>query len=88
MSGTRSASKKAPATEGRWPVWKLTLLLSPAVIPAVWINLFMASLMTSWLGLPAFSPVQALLWALPLSVPASIAAGRWLRRMLDRAEGY
>ncbi|HCE71640.1 MAG: hypothetical protein HW564_07895 [Ruegeria pomeroyi] len=90
MSGTRSPSRKAPATEpgagGRWPVWKLALLLWPAVTATVAINLFMAALMLRVLGGTPLGPVAALLWSLPLGIPASWLAGRWLRRLLDEAE--
>ena len=67
MSGTRSPSRTEPATDhaagepGRWPVWKLAILLYPFAGTAVWINLFMLSLLTSWLGLAVLSPQMAAL---------------------------
>lgn len=92
MSGTRSPSKTEPATdptaagdEGRWPVWKLAILLYPFAATAVWINLFMLSLLTSWLGLSVLSPQMAALLALPLGLPATWAAGRWIRSLMDQA---
>ncbi len=92
MSGTRSPSKTEPATdptaagdEGRWPVWKLAILLYPFAATAVWINLFMLSLLTSWLGLSVLSPQMAALLALPLGLPATWAAGRWIRGLMDQA---
>ncbi|MFV0382555.1 hypothetical protein [Paracoccus sp. (in: a-proteobacteria)] len=87
MSGTRSPSRTEPATDHRWPVRKLELLLYPAAVAAVWINLFMLSLLTGWTGLPALSPLQALIAALPVAMPAAWAAGRWIRRLMDRADG-
>ncbi|WP_313350864.1 hypothetical protein, partial [Paracoccus sp. (in: a-proteobacteria)] len=68
-----------------WPVWKLTLLFYPFAAAAVWINLFMLSLLTSWLGLPVLPPGQAAGAALALGVPAGWAAGRWIRSLMDRA---
>lgn len=92
MSGTRSPSRTEPATKdptaddpGRWPVWKLAILLYPFAATAVWINLFMLSLLLSWLGLGVLSPQMAALWALPLGLPATWAAGRWIRDLMDRA---
>ena len=85
MSGTRSPSPKAPATDGRWPPWKLGLLLYPFAAPAVAINLCLLGLIFHRIGLPEIPPVLALWLSLPLGVPATWAAGRWLRRLLDEA---
>lgn len=87
MSSTRSPSPKGPATEGRWPVWKLAVLLYPAVALTVAINLFMAALAVQVLGWTALSPVSALIWAVPLGVPVTWLAGRWLRKLMDEADG-
>ena len=98
MSGTRSPSRKAPAIEaaggaqadrgGRWPVWKLALLLYPFAAAAVAFNLFLLGLIARFAGWPQWqlSPVAALLWGLPLGVPAGWAAGRWVRRLMDEAD--
>jgi len=66
-------------------VWKLALLLYPFSAAAVAINLFMLGLLGPVVGLPALPPVAALWLSLPLGVPASWAAGRWARRLMDRA---
>nr|WP_170541858.1 hypothetical protein [Ruegeria arenilitoris] len=86
MSGTRSPSRKAPATDGRWPVWKLAILLYPATALTVAINLFLAGLIAHALGFGAVTPVAALIWCVPLGVPASWLAGRWVRRLMDEAD--
>lgn len=62
-------------------------MLYPFVAAAVAINLFMLGLMGQAGGLPALSPGLALLLSVPLGVPASWAAARWLRHLLDEAEG-
>ncbi len=92
MSGTRSPSRTEPATKdrlagepGRWPVWKLAILLYPFAVTAVWINLFMLSLLTSWLGLAVLSPQMAAILAVPLGLPATWASGRWIRSLMDQA---
>ncbi|KRW95062.1 hypothetical protein [Paracoccus sp. MKU1] len=84
MSGTRSPSRTEPATDG-WPVWKLALLFYPFAAAAVWINLFMLSLLASWVGLPVLAPIRAAGAALVLGVPAAWASGRWIRGLMDRA---
>ncbi|KGJ05403.1 hypothetical protein SAMN04487972_106122 [Paracoccus halophilus] len=84
MSGTRSPSKTEPATEG-WPVWKLALLFYPFAAAAVWINLFMLSLLASWLGFAVWSPYRAAAFAVVLGIPATWAAGRWIRGLMDQA---
>ena len=62
-------------------------MLYPFTAAAVAINLFLLGLMGQALGLPALAPVHALLLAVPLGVPATWAAGRWVRHLLDEAGG-
>ena len=98
MSGTRSPSKAAPATErtpedqarfeARWPVWKLGVLLYPFSAGAVAINLFMLSLLWQWIGWPAIAPINAVIASILLGFPATWAAGRWARSLIDEAEGW
>ena len=86
MSGTRSHSKMEPRTDGRWPHWRLGVLLYPFAAAAVAINLFMLGLMGQALGLPALAPVLAVQLAIPLGIPAGWAAARWVRSLIDQAE--
>ncbi|WP_170411880.1 hypothetical protein [Ruegeria atlantica] len=86
MSGTKSPSRKAPATESKWPVWKLAILLYPATALTVAINLFLAGLIANSAGLAVIEPVTAILWSVPLGVPAAWLAGRWLRGLMDEAD--
>lgn len=83
MSGTKSAVKTAPVPRS---LWKLALLLYPFAAAAVAINLFLAGLLGQSIGLTALSPVQAVLWAVPLGVPVTWAAARWVRGLIDQAE--
>ncbi|WP_068116826.1 hypothetical protein [Tropicimonas marinistellae] len=71
---------------GRWSIRKLALLLYPFTAAAVAINLFMLSLMGQAIGLPAISPVQAIVASIPLGVPACWWAGKWVRGMMDEAD--
>jgi len=70
----------------RQKLWKLALLLWPFATAAVAINLFMLGLLGHALGLPAISPVTALWWCLPLGLPATYAAARWVRHLISQAD--
>ncbi|MDZ4094916.1 MAG: hypothetical protein U1D35_08400 [Paracoccaceae bacterium] len=77
-----------PAGEDkRWSLWKLGLMTYPFAASAVAINLFMLGLLWQWVGLPALAPVTALLLAVPLGLPVAWATARWLRHLIDKAEG-
>ncbi|WP_368660786.1 hypothetical protein [Paracoccus sp. (in: a-proteobacteria)] len=67
-------------------MWKLALLLYPFTAAAVAINLFLFSLMGRAIGWASLSPGQALFWAVILGVPATVAAGKWARRLMDQAD--
>jgi hypothetical protein len=84
MSGTRSPSKTAPAT--RPFSARLALILWPFCAGAVAINLFLLGLIGTWVGLPALPPVWALAGAVPLSLPATWAATRWVQGLIAEAE--
>ena len=73
----------------RWPVWKLALLLYPFLVLTVAVNLFLAGLVAGFAGWQGWilSPLEAAAWSIPLSLPASWAAGRWVRQLMDEADG-
>lgn len=85
----RAGSPPPPARRPRSEnLWWLGSLLWPFVAGAVAINLFLLGLIVrsaDW-G-PAMTPVAALLWSLPLSVPATWAAAVWVRSLIREAEG-
>ena len=81
MSGTRSTSRKAPATSRP----RLALILAPFVWSAVAINLFMLALIGRALGWPSLSPAAAMALAVPLTLPAGWLATRWVGGLLDEA---
>jgi len=88
MSGTRSASKPEPATEPAGPrLSRLAILLYPFTAGAVAINLFLLGLMWQRLGLPAIPPLTALWLSIPLGVPATWLAAKWVKGLIDEAEG-
>lgn len=63
------------------------MLLYPATALTVAINLFFAGLISHGLGFGGIGPVPALLWSIPLGVPAAWLAGRWVRGLMDEAGG-
>ncbi|MEZ5715044.1 MAG: hypothetical protein R3D85_07665 [Paracoccaceae bacterium] len=65
----------------------LTIGLYPFAAAAVAVNLFMLGLALHFLSLSALSPRAALLLALPLGVPASWLAARWIGRLVAEADG-
>ena len=69
------------------PFKQLYLLLYVFTTGAVAINLYMLGLMAQAIGLPALSPVTALVLSIPLGVPANWLVTRWVRRLMDEADG-
>ncbi len=75
------------ATEKPWSVKKLAVVLYPFAAGAVAINLFMLGLIGIALGLPAISPETALVLSIPLGVPATWYTAKWVRSLMDEADG-
>ena len=74
-------------TDGRWSVRKLALLFYPFAAGAVAINLFLLGLMWQAIGLPAISPVTAVIFSIPLGIPATWLVARWVRSLMDEDDG-
>lgn len=68
-------------------LWWLGAILWPFVAGAVAINVFLLGLILASAGAPSIAPISALIWALPLSIPATWAAARWVRSLIREAEG-
>lgn len=66
---------------------KLYGLLYLFTATAVAINLFMLGLMSQAVGFTALSPVQSLMLAVPLGIPANWAVTRWVLGLINEAEG-
>ncbi|MDQ2091767.1 hypothetical protein [Marimonas arenosa] len=65
---------------------RLFVVLYPFVAAAVAVNLFMLGLAGQSLGLPAMTPLTALYWSIPLGIPATWLAARWVRKLIAKAE--
>lgn len=68
------------------PGWRLVAGLYPFGAGAVAVNLFFASLIFSWVGLPVLAPTQAVAGGLILGIPATWAFARHIRRLMAEAE--
>jgi len=73
--------------EKRWPLWKLAVLLYVFVSGALAINLFMLGLLTQFFGQFNLGPVGAVISGMILGIPGSWIAARWVRSLIDEAEG-
>ncbi|GHG33056.1 hypothetical protein GCM10017322_35160 [Paracoccus aerius] len=76
-------NKGSMSMDDRWPVWKLSLMLYVFAVGAVAINLFMLGLLGQAVGLPALSPVTALMASVVLGIPAAWLSGQWARHLMD-----
>ena len=74
-----------PADGGRWPAWRLALLLYPFAVAAAAINVFL-TLMGRAVGLASLSPSAALALGALLGVPAAWWSGRRRRALMDKAD--
>lgn len=78
---TRSKGQSRPK-----PSLKLLAGLYPFAAGAVAINLFLLFLMLQAVGLTALSPIQAILASIPLGLPATWGAARWVQNLVAEAE--
>ena len=62
-------------------------VLWPFATAAAAINLFLLGLIGMSVGLPAIAPVTALWLSVPLGLPVTWAATRWVTRLIAEAEG-
>ena len=65
-----------------WSKTKLTLVLYPFGAGAAAVNIFFASLITSWIGWPVLSPVASIVVGLLLGVPLTHAFANHIYRLM------
>lgn len=73
-------------TRSGWPVWKITLALYPFGVGAFAVNVFFASLIGSWMGLPVLGTLWSLVLGGLLALPATWAFSRHIRHLMDVAD--
>lgn len=68
------------------PGWRLVAAVYPFTAGAAAVNLYFASLVLSWAGLPVLAPAHAVLGGLVLGLPAAWAFARHIRRLMAKAD--
>jgi len=68
-----------------WSVRKIALVLYPFGAGAAAVNVFFASLIGNWVGLPVLSSVWSIGIGCVIGVPATLAFARHIRRLMDVA---
>ena len=68
-----------------WSVGKIALVLYPFGVGAAAVNVFFASLIGSWVGLPVLSAFWSVGLGCVIGVPATLAFAQHLRRLMDEA---
>lgn len=67
-----------------WSKIKLTLVLYPFGAGAAAVNIFFASLITSWVGWPVLSPVLSIAIGLVLGLPLTYAFACHIHRLMQQ----
>ena len=68
------------------PGWRLVAAVYPFAAGAAAVNLFFASLVLSWLGLPVLTPNLSVLGGMVIGLPAAWAFARHIRRLIAKAD--
>lgn len=69
-----------------WSLRQITAALYPFGAGAMALNVFFASLIGSWLGLPVLSPIVSVIIGALLGLPATWIFARHIRRLINAAE--
>jgi len=69
-----------------WPTATIALVLYPFGAGAAAVNVFFATLIGSWAGLPVLSPVTSIWIGAILGIPATWAFARHIRHLMDKAD--
>jgi divalent metal cation (Fe/Co/Zn/Cd) transporter len=69
-----------------WSTAKIAVVLFPFGAGAMAVNVFFASLIGSWIGLPVLSTLWSIAIGAVIGVPATWAFARHIRGLMDRAE--
>lgn len=69
-----------------WPIWKIAVALYPLGAGAMGVNVFFASLIGSWIGLPVLPTVWSSVLGCLIGIPFSYAFARHIRRLMNEAD--
>ena len=69
-----------------WSTRTIALVLYPFGAGAMATNVFFASLIGSWAGLPVLSPVCSVVLGAVIGVPATWVFARHIRKLMDMSE--
>lgn len=69
-----------------WSTAQIALVLYPFAAGAAGVNVFFASLLGSWIGLPILAPGWSVAVGCALGVPAAFAFARHVRGLMDQAQ--
>ncbi len=69
-----------------WSSGRIALALYPFAAGAAGVNVFFASLIGSWIGLPVLSTAASTIAGCILGVPAALAFARHIRHLMDLAD--
>jgi hypothetical protein len=67
-----------------WSILQLTAALYPFGAGAAAINLFFASLIGSWMGLPVLTPLASVVGGIILGLPLTYLFARHIRKLMDK----
>ena len=68
------------------PVWKIAAWLYPFGAGAMGVNVFFASLIGSWVGLPVLSTLQSTVLGALIGLPATYLFACHIRRLMIEAD--
>lgn len=69
-----------------WSALKIAAFLYPFGAGAMAVNVFFASLIGTWVGLPVLSTTWSIVIGCIIGVPATYAFARHIRTLMDKAE--
>ena len=73
-------------TQNGWPTHIIALVLYPLGAGAMATNVFFASLIGSWVGLPVLAPLWSVGIGALIGIPATWAFARHIRHLMDISE--
>lgn len=69
-----------------WSVGRITLLLYPLGVGAIAVNVFFASLLGSWVGLPVLTAAMSICFGCIMALPLTWLFARHIRSLMDATE--